>query len=301
MAIPEAQLQTWANLGATSSSTDTYNSIKGCIEGNNWNDDVSFNIYLQGSYRNSTNIRGDSDVDVVVEFSSVFYSNKFKLTEQQLRDFNEYYSDGKYTLDSFKKAVIRRLISYYGEAFVQVGNNSIKVLANSGRLDCDVICCAEYREYESFNKMETTNYAKGIVFWTSETNEEVVNFPKLHFDYGALKNNSCNFNYKPTTRIIKNIKAKLVNSGIIPSSRAPSYFIEGLMFNIPHGDFQNSTHYARVLAILNSLYNYSDSQLEALVCQNRQRYLFGISKQQWNITDCKNFSTLLINFWNEYQ
>lgn len=92
MAIPEAQLQTWSNQGATSLSANTYNSIKTCIEGNNWNDDISFNIYLQGSYRNSTNIRGDSDVDVVVEFSSVFYSNKNELSLQQLNEFNEYYS-----------------------------------------------------------------------------------------------------------------------------------------------------------------------------------------------------------------
>lgn len=169
MAIPEIQLQTWSNIGATTSSANTYNSIKTCIEGHNWNDDVSFDIYLQGSYRNSTNIRGDSDVDVVVEFESVFYSNKEKLPSEQLKDFNEYYSDGKYTLSSFKEAIIKRLKNYYGDNYVKVGNNSIRVLANSGRLDCDVICCAEYREYKSFSKNNTSNYTNGIVFWTNQT------------------------------------------------------------------------------------------------------------------------------------
>ena len=301
MAIPEAQLQTWSNQGATTSSATTYNSIKTCIEGHNWNDDVKFDIYLQGSYRNFTNIRGDSDVDVVVEFSSVFYSNKQEFSQEQLNAFNEYYSDGKYSLDSFKEAVIKKLKKYYGEAYVKVGNNSIKVLANSGRLDCDVICCAEYREYRSFSKTNTSNYAKGIVFWTNETNEKVVNFPKLHFDNGASKNQSCNSNYKSTVRIIKNIKARLVNNGTISRSLAPSYFIEGLLFNMPDSDFQNNTHSLRVLAVLNTFHNYSDTQLESLVCQNRQRYLFGNSKQQWNISDCKNFRTQLIKFWNDFQ
>ena len=32
-------------------------------------------VYLQGSYRNHTNFAGDSDVDVVVETSGVFYHN----------------------------------------------------------------------------------------------------------------------------------------------------------------------------------------------------------------------------------
>jgi len=300
MAIPEAQLQTWSNQGATTSSANTYNSIKTCIEGNNWNNDVSFNIYLQGSYRNSTNIRGDSDVDVVVEFSSVFYSNKYELPSEQLNEFNEYYSDGKYSLDSFKESVIKRLQNYYGENYVKVGNKSIKVLANSGRLECDVVCCAEYREYNSFSKTNTSNYAKGIVFWTNETNEKVVNFPKLHFDNGASKNQNCNSNYKPSIRIIKNIKSRLVSNGIIESSLAPSYFIEGLIFNMPNSDFLNSTNHSRILAILNTFYNYTDSELEDLICQNKQRYLFGNSDQQWDIVDCKQFRNQLIKFWNEY-
>jgi hypothetical protein len=301
MPIPEAQLQSWSSLGATTSSANTYNSIKSCIEGHNWNDDVSFDIYLQGSYRNSTNIRGDSDVDVVVEFNSVFYSNKDKLTPQQLNDFNEFYSDGKYSLESFKEAVIRRLKSHYGEEYVEVGNNSIKVLANSGRLDCDVICCAGYREYNSFSKINISDYSMGIVFWTNETNQKVVNFPKLHFENGASKNQNCNFNYKSSLRIIKNMKLRIVSNGLIESSLAPSYFVESLLFNMPDIVFQNSTQYSRVLALLNTFDNYSDTQLEALVCQNRQRYLFGNTKQQWNIADCRNFRTELIKFWNEFK
>lgn len=256
---------------------------------------------MQGSYRNSTNIRGDSDVDVVVEFNSLFYSNKDELSWQQLQDFNECYSDGKYSLTSFTDAVIQRLKCYYGDAYVKVGNNSIKILANSGRLDCDVICCAEYREYRSFSKVATTNYAKGIVFWTNETDEKVVSFPKIHFDNGRLKTQVCNSNYKSTIRIIKNMKAKLVNNGTIKSSLAPSYFIEGFIFNMPDINFKNTSHYARVLAVLNTLYNYSDSQLEELVCQNKQRYLFGNTNQQWSIVDCKTFRDQLIKFWNDFQ
>lgn len=299
MAFSETQLETWANQGATASSASTYNSIKTCIEGHNWNDDVSYDIYLQGSYKNSTNIRGDSDVDVVVEFSSVFYSNKHELPPEQLNEYNEYYSDGKYTLESFKQAVIGRLKKYYGESYVKVGNKSIKVFANSGRLDCDVICCVEYREYNSFSKSNTSDYAKGIVFWTNETNDKVVNFPRLHFDNGASKNQNCYSNYKPSIRIIKNMKSRLVNNVVITSSLAPSYFIECFMYNMPNSDFQNRTHYSRILAILNTFHDYTDTELQDLICQNRQRYLFGVSDQQWNVDDCKKFRTQLIKFWNE--
>jgi len=299
MPISESQLNTWANQGSTASSASTYSSIKSCIEGNNWNDDVNYNIYLQGSYRNTTNIRGDSDVDVVVEFSSVFYSNKNQLPPEQLQEYNEYYSDAKYTLESFKKAIIERLKVYYGQEYVVVGNKSIKVLANSGRLDCDIVCCSEYREYRSFSRLNTNDFVKGIVFWATQTNEKVVNFPKLHFDHGATKNQNCYSNFKPSVRIIKNMKSRLVANDVIDNSLAPSYFIECLMYNMPDNDYSYNNHSSRVIAILNTFYQYSDAELEALICQNRQRYLFGHSDQQWSINDCKVFRTRLITFWNE--
>jgi len=300
MSILESQLSTWANQGATISSAKTYNSIKKCIEGNYWEKDVDFDIYLQGSYRNTTNIRGDSDVDVVVEFSSVFYSNKYELPQEQLREHKDYYLDGKYSLDVFKEAVIKRLQDHYGERFIKVGNKSIKVLANSGRLDCDVVCCAEYRKYRSFSKSNITDYTKGIVFWTNENNERIVNFPKLHFDNGARKNQSSNSNYKSSIRIIKNMKSKIVSNGAIDSSIAPSYFIECLMYNMSNENFQKSSNYLRVLAILNTFNNYSDSELEDLICQNGQSHLFGNLDQQWNKVDYKTFITELIKLWNEY-
>ena len=126
MAISENQLSTWSNQGATVSSVQIYNSIKTCIDVGSWNDDVSYNIYLQGSYKNTTNTRGDSDVDVVVEFSSVFYSNKLELPEADLQAYKNYYEEWKYTLKDFKTAVMERLEEYYGHTNVTVGSKSKK-------------------------------------------------------------------------------------------------------------------------------------------------------------------------------
>ena len=299
MAFSENQLKTWSNQGATTISANTYNSIKTCIEGHNWNDDVHYDIYLQGSYKNSTNIRGDSDVDVVVEFTSIFHSNKYELPTEQLKEFDDFHTEGKYSLSSFKEAIIKRLKKYYGEDFVKVGNKSIKVFANSGRLDCDVICCSEYREYNSFSKQNTGDFVKGVVFWTNNTNEKVVNFPNIHYDNGVNKNHNCNSNFKPSVRIIKNMRSRLIELGKITSSLAPSYFIECLMYNVPNNDYLNTSNSSRILAVLNTFYNYSEADLALLVCQNQQRFLFGGSNQQWNIPDCKIFISKLIKFWNE--
>jgi tRNA nucleotidyltransferase (CCA-adding enzyme) len=75
MPIPESQLKTWSNQGATEGSEKTYTSIKAAIDAYSWPEGMRPEVYLQGSYPNSTNTRGNSDVDVVVEMNSVFYSN----------------------------------------------------------------------------------------------------------------------------------------------------------------------------------------------------------------------------------
>jgi hypothetical protein len=75
MSVPESQLQTWSNQGAITTAQSTHTSIRNALSAYNWPVDVSYNIYLQGSYRNSTNFRGDSDEDVIVEVTSVYWSN----------------------------------------------------------------------------------------------------------------------------------------------------------------------------------------------------------------------------------
>ena len=87
MKIPENQLRTWSQLGAQARSQRTYQSIRNALDRHVWPPAMgSPSVYLQGSYRNHTNIAGDSDVDVVVESSGVFYDN-LTPEERRLRGF----------------------------------------------------------------------------------------------------------------------------------------------------------------------------------------------------------------------
>lgn len=303
MAFSEQQLTTWSNQGATVGSATTYNSIKTCLDSIDWKsklgEGIKYEIYLQGSYKNTTNIRGNSDVDVVLEFASVFYSNKEKLPPDQLREFNEFFSAGKYSLQQFKDVVITELERCYTARNVKVGNRAIKIFGENGRLDADVVCCASYREYKSFSKSNPSNYSEGVKFWEKDTGKEVINFPKLHYENGVEKNQNCGMNYKPATRVIKNMRSRIVDAEVIDSSLAPSYFIEGLLYNLPNSCFNKTTHQARTISVLEELGAATrDNTLSKFVCQNYQRYLFGPSDQQWNETDCRLFIKHLIDFWN---
>ena len=121
MAIPESQLQTWSHQGATVGSANTHHSIRVALDRHSWPNGMDYNAYLQGSYPNYTNIRGNSDVDLVIESSSVFYSN---LTEDEKRRLG--IGRGSYDYWDFRDEVLKALTSYYGANLVDAfGQKSI--------------------------------------------------------------------------------------------------------------------------------------------------------------------------------
>jgi tRNA nucleotidyltransferase (CCA-adding enzyme) len=87
MGIPQSQLEIWAKQGATVTAKSTHESIRNALahERSLIKDRIgsSVKIYLQGSYKNDTNIRADSDVDVVVELTTTFGHNAHELPFDQ--------------------------------------------------------------------------------------------------------------------------------------------------------------------------------------------------------------------------
>jgi len=110
MGIPESQLETWANQGATTTAKATADSVKNALNSySDWPSGIDYEVYLQGSYKNDTNIRGDSDVDVVAQLNSTFYSN---LLEEQKRTLG--LTPATYALSEFRADVLNILKNYYG-------------------------------------------------------------------------------------------------------------------------------------------------------------------------------------------
>jgi len=90
MAVDEAQLETWSAQGSVQQSAATYKSISGVL-----NDSGSpyypknFDTFLQGSYGNDTNVWADSDVDIVIRLSSVYYSETSELSANDKANFDK--------------------------------------------------------------------------------------------------------------------------------------------------------------------------------------------------------------------
>ena len=155
MAIPEQQLKTWSSLGAQARSKRTYDSIRNALADHRWPAEMGFpKVYLKGSYRNHTNIAGDSDVDVVVESKSMFYTD-LTAVELRLRGVPPPQSLWR----DFRNEVFRALAVHYDSRLVRQGDKCIHVGGAGDRLSADVVPCCEYRT-------DRNGYAEGIAFWT---------------------------------------------------------------------------------------------------------------------------------------
>ncbi len=296
MGIPESQLKTWANQGATVTAKATHESIRNALSGSDKLRDKSYEVYLQGSYKNDTNIRGDSDVDVVVQLNSTFSPDTSSLSPDDLARYQAAFSDATYQWADFRRDALAALRSYYGATAVSEGNYALKLAAGSGRLPAHVVVCLQYRKYLRFRSLDDQSWVEGFKFFTLRENRAVINFPKLHYDNGVKKNGqTCTDGmYKPSVRMFKNARSYLVDQRSLGASVAPSYFLECLLYNVPDSEFSGSYQDA-FCGVVNWL---AKADMSGFLCQNGLMALFGASHEQWSVQSASTVVTSLINLWN---
>ncbi|HHU19817.1 MAG TPA: nucleotidyltransferase [Bacilli bacterium] len=300
MSIPASTLKAWSNQGATQTPKSLREKIENKLTGSESKIQRKgeLEIYLQGSYRNSTNIHGNSDVDIVIQHDATFFRDISNLDTYETAIYKSVYSEATYTWNDFKSEVIETLENSFGMHNVEVGNKSIKI--DDGNYEADVIPCFEYRKYISFGKSaEERKYIPGIKFYTTNERREVINYPKEHYTKGVAKNQRVNMNYKPTIRVFKNIKRKLIEKAMINKDQVPSYFVENLLYNVSDYCYDETDISKRVYNVLKWLHDNQNS-MSQFICQNEQVYLFGYSPEQWNEIDARAFITQAINLWNEW-
>ena len=300
MSIPESQLETWSHQGAITTAKATHESIRKALDSSEKLSQIEYEVYLQGSYRNNTNIRGDSDVDIVVQLNSAFQYDITALTESERKLFKQSYSNATYLLRNFRSDVLDALKAYYDVSAILMGNKSLKISGGSGRLSADVVVCLQYRKYQTFRSIfNEPQYIEGIIFYTLRENRCIINYPKLHYENGVKKNDIENTNggYKPIVRIFKNVRTYLVNNQVIAEDIAPSYFLECLLYNVPNRYFKSSYQetYQGILDWLVNSFLYGNYQ--KFLCQNEQMLLFDSTPEQWALKDSITFLGVLAKLW----
>lgn len=297
MPIPESQLEIWSHQGSISQSSSTYNAVKNVLESKGTPfENKDFSVFLQGSYGNNTNIYAESDVDIVIKLNDCFRSDLSSLTQEEKDRYQEAFNDATYTHTDFKRDVLNVLNNTYGSD-VKKGANAITINASGGRRKSDVIVAIQYRRYYKFNGIYDQSYDEGICFYDS-SGKEVANYPKQHSENLTSKHQDTAQWLKPMVRILKNMRGKLVADNIIDANIAPSYFLEGMLYNVPSNQFGSSYQDCFINAI-NWIQN--DADKDKIVCANEQYYLLrNNSHNCWPNADCETFLEAVVDLWNDW-
>lgn len=294
MAIPESQLITWSHQGSITQSSTTYNTIKGALEvSGSAYADKDYQVFLQGSYGNDTNIYAESDVDIVIKLKDSFQSDLSLLTDDQKTTFQNDLADATYSASDFKIDVRKVLVDKYGDD-VTVGAKAIVIAGNGSRRKADIITAIQFRRYFKFNGIQDQSYEEGICFYNA-AGERIANYPKQHATNCTTKHQNTSKWFKPMVRVVKNMRAKMVDDGLLEAGIAPSYYIEGLLYNVPNENFGTSYEDSMVNSI-NWLRNADRSKF---VCANNQYMLLdGNVNVSWNTKNCDLFLNGIVELWN---
>jgi hypothetical protein len=258
--------------------------------------DKSYKAFLQGSYGNDTNIFAESDVDIVVRLDDCWQSDLEALTEEEKKKYKDAYVDATYTRVDFKRDVLKVLSDRY-PGDVKSGDKAIAIAASGSRRKADVIAAIQFRRYYKFNGIYDQSYDEGICFFNA-AGQRIANYPKQHSTNLTRKHQDSGTWLKPMVRILKNLRGKLVADGVLQSRTAPSYYLEGLLYNVPNGKFTTSYQDCFVNAIN---WIQSDADKDKLVCANEQYYLLrDDSHTCWPKANCEAFLSAAIKLWNNW-
>jgi hypothetical protein len=251
MAIPKAQLETWTHLGSVQQSSATYQSIKNVLEHSAAPySPRRVDSFLQGSYCNDTNIRGDTDVDIVLR---------------------------------------TRALS---------GKKALRLGQNGNRRSSDILLVAPHKRYTRFGgRPEDQTVVEGVLFITTD-GTHIVNYPKQHSDNMTAKHQATNKWLKPTVRIYKNMRNRMLEKGIIKAGVAPSYFIEGLLHSVPAQNFGGS--YAQT--VLNTFAWINGNAPADFMCANGIHPLIrDNTPTSWSVQGYIDWQNEMKTLWNGWR
>lgn len=297
MSIPESQLETWSHQGSINQSSKTYNSIKSVLEAKNTPYVTrNYKVFLQGSYGNDTNIYSESDVDIVIKLNDCFQHDLSNLPIDQQDAFKASYPDATYNLVNFKSDVQKVLSAQYGRDVDVGGGKAIKIAANGTRRKTDVIAAIQFRRYHKFFGTSNQSYDEGICFYTG-SGTKIVNYPEQHSANLTGKHQRTSGWFKPMIRILKNLRSKLVTDRLLNEGSAPSYYLEGLLYNVPDNMFGVS--YEKTF--VNAITWICNEDRSKFICANEQYYLLHASSPvTWRSRQCDAFLKATVDLWSQW-
>ncbi|MEO0646302.1 MAG: nucleotidyltransferase [Bacteroidota bacterium] len=286
----EQQFRLWASPpGKTEEERckNAVSAIRNAIRASNKLNTRNIRVFTQGSYRNRTNVRKDSDVDVGIVCTDVFFED----LPQGKSKADYSFSDSNYLYKQFKNEVGEALVSYFGEKAVDRSNKAFDVHETSYHVDADVAAFFQHRRYSSLS-----HYLEGIELRPDDNgSKRIINWPEQHYDNGVSKNTLTGKRYKAIARVLKSLSNEMATQGIAEAD-IPGFLIECLVWNVPNSAFQNLKY---VDDVKQALFFLFENTKDIASCRewgevSELKYLFS-SSQKWT---CHQANAFTIAAWN---
>lgn len=245
-------------------------------------------IFTQGSYRNNTNVRQESDVDVCV-LSMDYSISDFRFTPTLNKAAVGLVDVEDYSYAQFRNEVEEALVAKFGRSGVTRGNKAFDVHANSYRVDADVVSCFEHRQYY-IGTDGKPKYDSGTHLYPDKGGE-IVNWPEQHYARGVAKNDRTSRRFKWCVRVLKRLKNEMAEAGIGAAKPIPSYLAECIVYNAPDAAFASSKYYDNIRYILAHAWNetQTDDKCKDWVEVNELKYLLR-GGQPWTRAQVHDFA-----------
>ena len=280
MPIPESTLSRWSHHQASTAFVQAHLPIRAALDAYKFPSQFTYEVFLQGSYKNDTNLGGDSDVDVVVRLSSKLKPSVAALSGERLQKHGSH----RFVLQrwqSFREHALKAMRARFGKD-AKSGRKTLKVPKGKIPADADLVVPVRHRE--------------GVAFYLPGERRWVVSFPQQHHARGSRKERSTNMRFKRTIRMFKAARNRLVEKKMLTKDDAPSYFIECLLYNVPDNLFapKLAPTYTGVLDWLKT------AKHNEFRCQNGQVPLFGTGREQWSVKKARAYLRALQDMWDTW-
>ncbi|HEV2375839.1 MAG TPA: nucleotidyltransferase [Streptosporangiaceae bacterium] len=294
MPIPDKQVGDWSLQADSTLPGWTHSVLHDALHHAKPLQGLGVEIFVQGSYANSTNVRKHSDVDLVAQLKLPLEEDVRRLSQPEVELFYQHYEKTDYGWEEFREDVLRSLREQF---FVREGNKCIDITDMDSllRVPADILPAIEFRRYSAFPSLAGEVYEEGV-FFRDASGRAIVNFPKQHLANGKVKDKATGGRFKQVVRVYKN--ARRHETAHIEKDSAPSYFLECLLYNVPDRLFRASLSEA-YLGCLGWLSEHRD-KFGDFTCQNKLVGLFGSRQGQWSITSAENLISALNNQWEAW-
>ncbi|MBC8198822.1 MAG: nucleotidyltransferase [Desulfobacterales bacterium] len=244
-------------------------------------------IFTQGSYRNNTNVRKDSDVDIGVLCTDTLL-NEFP-EGMNRDDFG--LEPASYHYEQFKNEIEEALVKHFGRPAVKRGNKAFDVHETSYHVDADVVAFFEHRRYDKDGA-----FIEGVALLTDREKKRIINWPEQHYTNGCHKNTNTGKRFKSIVRVLKALSNEMTEQNV-SGGDIPGFLIECMVWNVPNSEFQNNTYTADVQAALAFLYEKTkdDAPCKEWGEVSELKYLFRPS-QKWTRQQANAFTVAAWNY-----